>query len=413
MLKRIHVQQLSLGMYLHELCGSWMEHPFWRTRFLLEDPQDLLRIRETSIQEVLIDISKGLDLANAATAQAEGEVSEAPQASPVQAEPVQAEPPSAATPMAQELQRAASICANAKQAVISMFSEARMGRAVDASSAPGLVSEIADSVTCNPSALISLARIKTADEYTFMHSVAVCALMVGLARQMGLNDEATQQAGLAGLLHDLGKAHIPLEILNKPGKLSDAEFALMRGHPGAGHALLQGQGLPAPVLDACLHHHEKIDGTGYPHRLPAEQITTLARMAAICDVYDAITSDRPYKAGWDPAESLRRMAEWTRDHLDQRLYQAFVKSLGIYPVGSLVRLTSGRLGVVTEQSPGTLLTPRVKVFYSTKSDMRIPPELIDLSAPGCREQIAGREDPARWQFPDLNELWSGLPHQPW
>ncbi len=413
MLKRIHVQQLSLGMYLHELCGSWMEHPFWRTRFLLEDPQDLLRIRETSIQEVLIDISKGLDLANAATAQAEGEVSEAPQASPVQAEPVQAEPPSAATPMAQELQRAASICANAKQAVISMFSEARMGRAVDASSAPGLVSEIADSVTRNPSALISLARIKTADEYTFMYSVAVCALMVGLARQMGLNDEATQQAGLAGLLHDLGKAHIPLEILNKPGKLSDAEFALMRGHPGAGHALLQGQGLPAPVLDACLHHHEKIDGTCYPHRLPAEQITTLARMAAICDVYDAITSDRPYKAGWDPAESLRRMAEWTRDHLDQRLYQAFVKSLGIYPVGSLVRLTSGRLGVVTEQSPGTLLTPRVKVFYSTKSDMRIPPELIDLSAPGCREQIAGREDPARWQFPDLNELWSGLPHQPW
>ena len=409
MLKRIHVQQLSLGMYLHELCGSWMEHPFWRTRFLLEDPQDLLRIRETSIQEVLIDISKGLDLANAATAQAEGEVSEAPQASPVQAEPVQAEPPSAATPMAQELQRAASICANAKQAVISMFSEARMGRAVDASSAPGLVSEIADSVTRNPSALISLARIKTADEYTFMHSVAVCALMVGLARQMGLNDEATQQAGLAGLLHDLGKAHIPLEILNKPGKLSDAEFALMRGHPGAGHALLQGQGLPAPVLDACLHHHEKIDGTGYPHRLPAEQITTLARMAAICDVYDAITSDRPYKNGWDPAESIRKMAEWCKGHFDEAVFKAFVKSVGIYPTGSLVRLESGRLGVVLEQHPQSLLTPKVKVFFSAKSKAPIPQQIIDLAKLVGREKIVGRESPEDWNFPNLDELWSELP----
>ena len=413
MLKRIHVQQLSLGMYLHELCGSWMEHPFWRTRFLLEDPQDLLRIRETSIQEVLIDISKGLDLANAATAQAEGEVSEAPQASPVQAEPVQAEPPSAATPMAQELQRAASICANAKQAVISMFSEARMGRAVDASSAPGLVSEIADSVTRNPSALISLARIKTADEYTFMHSVAVCALMVGLARQMGLNDEATQQAGLAGLLHDLGKAHIPLAILNKPGKLSDAEFALMRGHPGAGHALLQGQGLPAPVLDACLHHHEKIDGTGYPHRLPAEQITTLARMAAICDVYRRHHLGPPLQGRLGPG----RIAA-PHGRVDAR-------PSGPAPVPGLREkpghLPRGLAGAPDIGAPGRghravarhAAHAAREGFYSTKSDMRIPPELIDLSAPGCREQIAGREDPARWQFPDLNELWSGLPHQPW
>ena len=422
MLKRIHVQHLSLGMYLHEFCGSWMEHPFWRTRFLLEDPQDLLRIRETAIQEVWIDTSKGLDVAagTAAVSHAEADtrVDEDLQQllQPESAAPERPPPLAPATgpaAMAQELRRAAAICTDAKQAVISMFAEARMGQAIDTAGAQVLVHEISDSVKRHPGALISLARIKTADEYTYMHSVAVCALMVALARQTGLDEEATRMAGLAGLLHDLGKAAIPLDILNKPGKLSDAEFAVIRGHPAAGHAMLQRSGLPAPVLDACLHHHEKMDGTGYPHRLASAQIATLARMTAICDVYDAITSNRPYKAGWDPAESLRRMAEWAHDHFEQRLFQAFVKSIGIYPVGSLVRLASGHLAVVAEQSPGTLLAPRVKVFYSTKSDMRIPPELIDLSAPGCREQIAAREDPERWPFPDLNELWSGLPHQPW
>jgi len=315
--------------------------------------------------------------------------------------------------MAQELRRAAAICTDAKQAVISMFAEARMGQAIDTAGAQVLVNEISDSVKRHPGALISLARIKTADEYTYMHSVAVCALMVALARQTGLDEEATRMAGLAGLLHDLGKAAIPLDILNKPGKLSDAEFAVIRGHPAAGHAMLQRSGLPAPVLDACLHHHEKMDGTGYPDRLQGDQISLIARMTAICDVYDAITSDRPYKRGWDPAESLRRMADWTNDHFDARLFQAFVKSIGIYPVGSLVRLTSGRLGVVVEQAPAALTTPVVKVFFSTKSDLRIPAELVNLAAPGATEKIVAREDPGQWNFPDMNELWSGFSEQVW
>jgi putative nucleotidyltransferase with HDIG domain len=193
-----------------------------------------------------------------------------------------------------------------------MFSEARMGRAVDSAGAQHLVEEISDSVTRNPGALISLARLKTADDYTYMHSVAVCALMVALARQLRLNDEQTRLAGMAGLLHDLGKAAIPLAVLNKPGKLTDAEFEIVRNHPVEGyHMLKEGAKVPDAVLDACLHHHEKIDGSGYPDKLQGEGISVIARMAAICDVYDAITSDRPYKRGWDPSESLRRMAEWT------------------------------------------------------------------------------------------------------
>ncbi|EJE50363.1 hypothetical protein PMI14_04983, partial [Acidovorax sp. CF316] len=121
----------------------------------------------------------------------------------------------------------------------------------------------------------------------------------------------------------------------------------------------------------------------------------------------------PYKSGWDPAESLRRMAEWTKGHFDPRLFQAFVKSIGIYPVGSLVRLTSGRIGVVTEQVQTSLTSPKVKVFFSTKSGMRIPPDVVDLAAPGCMEKIVAREDPEKWKFPDLNELWSGFSGQAW
>jgi putative nucleotidyltransferase with HDIG domain len=426
MLKRIQIRHLTLGMYLHEFCGSWMEHPFWRAKFLLKDPDDLARIHATSIRECWIDTDKGLDVALGtasvsraeADAQVETDFSQLENLPPIVVT-LPASPPPAKrnrqpADMHSELQMAVSICRKSKQAVVSMFNEARMGRAVDPAGLQGLVEEISDSVNRNPGALISLARLKTADDYTYMHSVAVCALMVALARQLKLDDEQTRLAGMAGLLHDLGKAAIPLKVLNKPGKLSDEEFTVVRSHPVEGfHMLKEGGNAPDAVLDACLHHHEKIDGTGYPDKLRGDAISVIARMTAICDVYDAITSDRPYKRGWDPSESLRRMAEWTSDHFDARLFQAFVKSIGIYPVGSLVRLTSGRLGVVMEQAPAALTTPVVKVFFSTKSDLRIPPELVNLAAPGTTEKIVAREDPDRWNFPDLNTLWSGLSETAW
>ena len=426
MLKRIHIQHLTLGMYLHEFCGSWMDHPFWRAKFLLKDPKDLARIQSTAIQECWIDTDKGLDVAPGTTtvsreevdARIETDFSRLEDLPPIRVTlPPPPPPPQrdlAPADMKSELRRAAAICTESKEAVVSMFNEARMGRAVDAAGAQSLVQEITDSVTRNPGALISLARLKTADDYTYMHSVAVCALMVALAKQLRLKDDQQRLAGMAGLLHDLGKAAIPLAVLNKPGKLTDQEFTVVRSHPVEGyHMLKEGAGVPEAVMDACLHHHEKVDGSGYPDKLKGEGISVIARMTAICDVYDAITSDRPYKRGWDPAESLRRMAEWTSDHFDARIFQAFVKSIGIYPVGSLVRLASGRIGVVTQQSPTALTTPLVKVFFSTKSDLRIPPEVVDLAAPGTTEKIVAREDPDKWRFPDLNELWSGFTERAW
>lgn len=284
-----------------------------------------------------------------------------------------------------------------------------MGKALDANDALPLVEEISNSVMRNPGAVISLARLKKKDNYTYMHSVAVCALMVALARQLGMDETATRKAGLAGLLHDVGKLMIPDEILDKPGRLTDEEFAAIKSHPVEGHRmLLEGSGIDELALDVCLHHHEKVDGSGYPEGLSDQQISIYAKMGAVCDVYDAITSNRPYKNGWDPAESLRKMAEWSKGHFDPVVFQAFVKSVGIYPIGSLVRLESGRIGVVVDQTEKSLLAPKVKVFYSTKSKLRIPPEVLDLSTPVVRDKIVAREDPEEWNFQGLNELWGAV-----
>lgn len=412
MLKKISVQQLTVGMHLKEFCGSWMDHPFWRTGFVITDPKDIKSIHASAIREVWIDCSKGLDVPSGESA-----VSEAQNEEQVDAE-LQAVATAtrdvAPVSTQEEIQRAAKICFQSKRAVISMFEEARMGKAVDTGGAQKLVEEISDSVIRNPGALISLARLKTVDDYTYMHSVAVCAMMVALAKQLGMDEAQIKSAGLAGLMHDLGKALMPMEVLNKPGKLTDDEFAIIKKHPEEGHKLLQtGTNVDPVVMDVCLHHHEKVDGSGYPKGLTSAELTMFAKMGAVCDVYDAITSNRPYKAGWDPAESLRKMAEWANGHFDPMVFQAFVKSLGIYPIGSLVRLQSGRLGVVVEQTTKSLTMPKVKVFFSTKSNMRIVPQVLDLSAANATDKIAGREDPAKWRFPDLNELWSELPNAPW
>ncbi|WP_026329993.1 HD-GYP domain-containing protein [Caldimonas manganoxidans] len=418
MLKKIPVHQVRVGMYLHALCGtSWLDHPFWKTSFVLKSPADLDKLLQSPVKEVVIDVDKGLDVAPEPAALRLPEVGSADDER-LRAElrtPLPDRPASPSAPrrvsLEAEVLHAQRVLTQAKTQIKHLFRQARLGRVVDTTPLKALAHEVSDSLERNPHALISLARLKTKDDYTYLHSVAVAALCAAVARQLQLSAEDVREAALAGLLHDLGKAVIPLEILNKPGRLTQEEFICVQAHPRAGFEMLQRAGVRSEMaLDVCLHHHEKIDGSGYPDRLSGDAISLHAKIGAVCDVYDAITSDRPYKAGWHPAESVRKMALWAKEgHFDERVFQAFVKCVGIYPTGSLVRLQSGRLGVVLEQNEHSLLRPRVKVFFSTKSNTYIVPEVLDLGAAYTHDRIVGPENPADWGISNLDALWTGLP----
>lgn len=389
MLKKIRIEQLQVGMYVHTLCGAWLAHDFWRTSFLVDTTEVLTKLRASPVQEVWIDTRKGLNTT---------------QALPASVLAAFAEDTTPAS-LNQELERASAMCDEASDAVMRMFSEARMGRALDLSTASTLVQAVCSSVERHPDALISMARLKTSDNYTYMHSVAVCGLMVALARKMELSEAQIMQAGMAGLLHDMGKAHSDPNILNKPGALTDEEFKHMQRHPVKGFLMLQGSVQDEGVLDACLHHHERMDGKGYPHGLAGNDIRLLTRMTTICDVYDAITSDRPYKKGWAPGVALQRMAQWCHTHLDAQIFETFVKAIGLYPVGSLVRLQSGLLGVVCAPAQNSMSTPQVAAFYHIGLQRMLrPAKLLDLEKLPDERIVAG-EDPSKWPFTNLEQLW--------
>jgi putative nucleotidyltransferase with HDIG domain len=399
MLKVIPTQSLKLGMFVNEIQGSWIDNPFWRKSFLLENRDDLNKLLASNVNAIQIDTDKGLDLDLAELR--DDAVLSPPIEMPTPTPKIEFQRVSASV----ERAHANKLIKASKQAVTNMFAEARMGKAINTTDALPLVNSIVDSVSRNEGAITSLVRLKSKDDYTYLHSVAVCALMIALAKELGLNEVQVKQAGVAGLFHDIGKMAVSSEVLNKPGALSDEEFGLVKMHPEKGYAILKAsKDIDEVCLDVCLHHHEKVDGSGYPHQLKDNQISLFAKMGAVCDVYDAITSNRPYKAGWEPGVSLQRMAQWTT-HFDQVVFKAFVKCVGIYPIGSLVKLQSGKLAVVIDQSAGSLLTPIVKVFFSTKSKTRIPHEIVDLSKAGAKDKVTGHEDPSDWGIKDLNTMW--------
>jgi HD-GYP domain-containing protein (c-di-GMP phosphodiesterase class II) len=396
MLKKVDSSRLRVGMFIHALEGSWMTHPFLRTRFKLSHDDEIRKIIAAGIPTVTIDCSRGLDADDAPTVEQAAAVLDAGIAA-IGAAPVTP----LRTTLADELDRALAIRRQAAGLVKTVMQDARMGRAIELDQVSPVVENITGSILRNASALLGLCVIKNKDDYTFQHSVSVCTLMVAFCRARKMDPETIYQAGIGGLLHDTGKALIPDAILNKPGRLTEEEFAIVRRHPQDGHDLLvRTPRIGAIPLDITLHHHERRDGSGYPDRHSGGQISELAQMAAIVDVYDAITADRCYHKGMPPAEALRKMYEWSASQFEPALIQEFMRCVGIYPVGTLVLLESGRLGVVVEPHETSLLTPKVNVFYSTRSQAYIKPETVDLARGlgfGGADRILRHESPDKWQ----------------
>jgi len=402
-LKKVDSSQLRVGMFIHDLDCGWMDHPFLRNRFTIASEDEIRKILASGIRSVTIDCTRGLDVADAPTV-AEAEAVTEAEVAAIAARPA----PPLRTSLAEEFDRAAAIRRQAAGLVKTVMQDARLGKAVELDQVSPVVENITASILRNSSALLGLSAIKNKDDYTFLHSVSVCTLLVAFCRSRGLDAETTYQAGIGGLLHDTGKALVPDHILNKPGRLTDEEFEIVRRHPKDGHDILRrSAGIGAIPLDITLHHHERRDGTGYPDGQGEQDTSELAQMAAIVDVYDAITADRCYHKGMPAAEALRKMYEWSKFHFSPALTQEFMRCVGIYPIGTLVLLESGRLGVVVEPHETSLLTPKVNVFYSTKSQTYIKPETVDLARGlgfGGGDRIVRHEAPEKWQVDPLRFL---------
>lgn len=381
-LRRVAPDDVELGMFIQGFDGSWFDHPFWRTRFVLAKESDLTRVRESEVAAVIIDDELGLAPIKFSDPHVERSAIQIPhRPAPLPARRLVTSPARALASQeetfASEYGRATRTFGKSKRAVTAMYSDVRLGKAIRAEKLAPLVAEITDSINRNPRAFMSIAQLKSRHEYTYMHSVAVCALMINLARELRFGESAVREAGMAGLLHDIGKALMPAEILDKPGPLTEEELVTIQTHPLAGRDLLsRSSGVSHNALDVCLRHHERFDGSGYPDGLAGDRLSLFARMAALCDVYDAVTSERVYKKAWTPVESVSQMRDWT-GHFDPEMLEIFVRSVGIYPTGALVRLKSGRAAMVTGENPDDPTRPPLM----SMPDAHYPePERIDLSA---------------------------------
>ncbi|MFZ4478435.1 MAG: HD-GYP domain-containing protein [Rhodoferax sp.] len=395
MIKKIPVGQLKPGMYVHDMDCGWMDHPFLTDSFKVRSEKDIQRMIGYGIQELYIDSDRGLDVPDAPT-QGEVEAGVKRDMATIVEKVRSIEPVS----LQEEMDRARVVLAEANKIIGELMHGVRQGRQIEQEQVDPVVQQMSESILRNKDALLSLCRIKEKDNYTFLHSVSVGALLMCFTRAFSLRPGDMQLVGVGGMLHDIGKTMVPDRILNKSGQLTPDEFITMKMHVVYGQNILsESKGISQTSFDVVAQHHERYDGSGYPLRLKGSEMSIYGQMASIVDVYDAITSDRCYRKAMDPTVAIRKMFEWSKSHFDPELIRTFVRTIGIYPVGTLVMLESARIAIVINQDGRDLTRPLVRAVFDSRRNCYITPQDIDLSkalGDGGGDRIVSHESAAKW-----------------
>lgn len=408
MIKTIKTSDLRVGMYVRRLHRKWYQHSFFFNRFLLNSPQKLKKILSCGIEEVDIDTSKGLDVIPTPPPHAKEPSDSGPSGNLL---PASNRIDKETAPLAQttlnypmtlgvEISQAREVLTDAGRVVGEIMSDVRFGHPLDTQKVEHTVCHITESVLKSPEAMIGLSRIKNLDNYTFEHSVGVCALMVAFCRDFGLDEQTVQQVGTGGLLHDIGKMQLPAEFLHRRCKFTHEEYRVMQKHVEFGERILERiPNVPQIVMEIACQHHEREDGSGYPGHKKGAELSWYGQIAAIADMYDAAISQRSYQRILEPTEALHQIYEMRSTFLNPELVERFIKFIGIYPFGTLVSLDNGSVGFVLRSNRNDALSPLVRIVYDGKRKRAVPQYDLDLSRPtpqGTLLRIAGVESPEKW-----------------
>lgn len=421
MLKRISTSEIELGMFIHKLEGSWFKHPFWKRRFLLDDPTMLETLRDSAVDGVVIDTSRGKSAdylpgraaqiisgpRNAGDPAPPPFTIKRPEVAPVPQRAGFARPP-AAMPVAREFGRAKRAAGDAMRVVSKAFIQVRLGKAIRTHDVEPVLDAVYASVQRNLYAFNGLLRCQTDNEPVYRHSLAVSALMIALAKHMRMSAADIRDAGMAGLLMDVGVGQLPVDLASVGGDYTLLRPDLREQHVVLGYTFLKAAGdIPPQALRVILHHHERLDGSGYPQGIGGAEIDTLSRMAAICDVYDSRISGGEADGRLDPAEAIREL-RLQPEKFDPDILERFVETVGVYPIGSFVRLRSGRLAMVVDEEPSDTALPTVRTFWSLPLGKRLKGETIALAHCYGDDAIEGIADLSGLDLPDIAKLRESL-----